>query len=244
MRTFFSLAALALFCTSASIARSTVLDSVPHKKGLFIFAGTGVSAYGLRHSMKDFMEAERYNYAQESWFGAHDHPHLKANPSWQAGLEGNISRLLGCGVVVGQANDGRVSGYSPGRLPYEFEITYSTFFAAPYVVLSTPARDYEFRVGPLAAWHQTASQNFTPENKVFVGSSASTFQAGAMAAGFLRLINKKSGFLRLGAAYSFAGKATFGGVRATKPDGEVLVAAKKIDASMLSFSLEGGLRIR
>lgn len=244
MRTIFSLSALALFCTSASIARSIVLDSVPHKRSVFIFAGTGVSASGLRHSMKDFIETERYNYDQESFFGTTSHPHSTSNPSWQVGAEGNVSRWLGWGAMVGQTNDGKVSGYRPDRLPREFDITYSTFFAAPYVVLANPSRDYELRVGPLAAWHQTRAQNFAPENQVFVGNAASIFQGGAMVAGSVRFVNKQSWFLRLGSTYCYAGQADFNGVRAAKPDCEVLVAGKKMGASMLLFSLEGGLRIR
>ena len=194
--------------------------------------------------MKDFMEAERYNYDQESFFGTHSHPHNKSNPSWQAGVEGSINRWLGWGAVVGQANDGWVSGYSPDRLPRELDIAYSTFFAAPYVALGTAAHDFELRVGPVAAWHQMRAQNFAPENQVFVGSAASTFQGGAMVAGSVRFVNKKSWFLRLGSTYCYAGQADFNGVRAAKPDGEVLVAGKKVGASMLLFSLEGGLRIR
>ena len=69
-------------------------------------------------------------------------------------------------------------------------------------------------------------------------------QGGAMVAGSIRFVNKKSWFLRLGSTYCYAGKANFNGVRAEKPDGEVLVAGKKVSASMLLFSLEGGLRIR
>ena len=244
MRAVFSLTVLILFCTSAAIARSIVLDSVPHKKSVFMFVGTGVSASGLRHSMKDFIETERYNYDQEALFGTHSHPHSKSNPSWQAGVEGNINRLFGWGAIIGQANDGQVSGYSPSRLPHELDITYSTFFAAPYVVLTNSSRHYELRVGPLTALHQTKAQNFAPENQVFVGSTASTFQAGAMAASFIRFVNKKSWFLRLGTTYCYAGQANFNGVHAAKLDDETLVAGKKINASMLSFSLEAGLRIR